>query len=138
MAKWFKSKCRQNLTIRGPFIFMLSLTLLVLPEIGFAGRCSISKSRNTAIPKFLPAKKPERSVYRQPSPIITHGAKNLTTTHFRIFWGENYNPPDPDWDDPDNDQIPTWIEVLADSFGNAYTIQVNLGFSTPYGVMAFA
>lgn len=104
-----------------------------------AGRSATFEFRGHTTPRLPPLEKSSRTALRVPAPIITEGATIYTTRHFRIIWGKNYMTSDPDWIDPDQEgpRPPTWIEELANALENAYTILVNLGFSTPYGVAQY-
>lgn len=118
-------------------ICLTCFIVFIFSTSAMAKRSSIQKAREKSIVKYAPAKKTHRSLLRQTTPILTQGALSLTTTHFRIFWGENYQTQDPDWNASDNNQIPIWINVLAESLENAYGTQINLGFSPPYGVSQY-
>lgn len=124
--------CRITRGVVGVLLVCFAAVVWVDPAL--AGRYGIYEARDRSIVVFPPAKKPDRVPLRQPAPILTQGALCLTTPHFRIFWGDNYHSPDPEWAPSDNNGIPVWIDVLATALENAYGTQVNLGFSTPYGV----
>lgn len=67
--------------------------------------------------------KPVFAFWKTISPTSIEGAKTLTTDHFRIIWGENYGDyikkigsipfASGMWSDPDQDDLPTFIERLA-------------------------
>lgn len=97
-----------------------------------AERCATSRRGELPVIPHRPI--PYLSMSRAVVPLPTEGAHVHTTTHFRVLWGDAYDHNDPEWADPDGDGIPLWVQTITDTLEKAYAIQVNLGFSTPYGV----
>ena len=112
------------------------LGILALHSPAYSIRCGTG-IRNTlydakAPVSFLNKKelKENRSVSR-----VSSGVQEYISPegHFRILWGENYNPGDPEWNDPDGNGLPIWIESVADALEYAFGIYHDLGFPEPYG-----
>ncbi len=108
-----------------------ALFLAVTPH-AWAARCGTGE-RRPAEPRFAPLRPVARAAGREAVPVDTGGAHVRLTEHFRVVWGDGYDPSDPDWADPDGDGVPVWVDVLAEALETAHAIQSDLGFPEPYG-----
>jgi hypothetical protein len=99
---------------------------------------SATSLRSRKPDRFVPIPPVRRDAYfralREVVPIPTRNAQVYPTAHFRVLWGNNYNHSDPDWADPNGNNIPTWVEVLADALEYSYNVQTTAGFPNPAGV----
>ncbi|MDF1551800.1 MAG: DUF6055 domain-containing protein [Deferrisomatales bacterium] len=119
---------------RFPLGVPLALCAVLLALAGPAGaeRCATGRL-STTVPRLAVRPLPRGWVHRIPAPVTTTGAHEQRTEHFRVFWGDGYDPADPDWQ-PDAAGVPLWVATLAQSLEAALANQTALGFPSPYGV----
>ncbi len=120
-------------------LFLAALVLGVQAEAALAARSATSlrsqkPGRFAPIPPTPRQDSSGRSPRRIIAPFPTENAQVFTTGHFRVLWGSDYNPDDPDWSDADGNGLPAWVEILAESLETAHGIQSGLGFGVPYGM----
>ncbi len=112
---------------------LVAVLCLAAPAAGAgAGRCGIRDPLLDGA-RLSPLRPLARAAAREAVSVDTGGAHTLLTDHFRVVWGDGYDPWDPDWADPDGDGIPAWVSTLAGALEAAYEVQSELGFPEPYG-----
>lgn len=107
---------------------------MLLPSLAMAGRAGLREPREAFSP-LAPLNRDIRAL-RSASPSADPDANVHLTAggNFRILWGDEYPRGDSDWKDTDGDGLPEWIEIIAEAFETALSLQQKNGFSLPYGM----
>ncbi|TAL17981.1 hypothetical protein EPN96_03395 [bacterium] len=109
--------------------------LVMLTAAGaYAGRTVLGRSDNSFTPAAPLSRNALATQSRGVVPTQIENGVFLTTEHFRVFWGNDFDRNDKEWGQNGEKGTPLWVVTLANSMEYALGEYNRMGFAPPYGV----